>query len=776
MKKRSLFFVFGIILSCFMLAIAVGKPKSAKNNAQAYFKQAFIDWDSERKLIFAYQNSIIIEGEGEGTTIYLDAPAGWSWGETLSSGNGELGEEDLSLAEIYELNTASYDEEAPADGADLSEWSIVFGAENPFVSIESKVKMSVVMNGGKLKTIYAGHASYQAESCAYLNGQVVCVVNGGEIGTLYTDSGYVEKGDIGKAEGSKNIKFYLNGGKINKLIRSDIMKLTYASVVYVKGNVKIYNIDYKTFRLGEPITLDGNLANDAVLSFDLENNFERSDVIISSIDEDYIESLNLSVITLLNPPANSNDWEIYKNSKFVRYGYNQKITSIEIQGSAKVGETLTLKVTPEKATVSTISWYRKDEFLNVISWISYGESYTIKNEDGGKLIYAVAIDKNDIAKRYSYEISEPVERAYKPSVVVEDGKTTIYANGNDLIISKSGNGTTIYLDKGTIGALDLSDVSIKDAGIENAPENGSDLSNVCVSAGSNLEMGIGELSVTMLSGTVGEINTISANDKKIDGDVLLNLKGGTVKIVNAGKKYCDDDALVYLSGDINAKIYGMQHENAPTSIRIKNALTCQNGGIVVVVNDDFSEEGIFVIADNEGHLDASKFTIQKNNGTVVNCFALSKSEYTLKISPVKILSAQIVGKNKVGKVLLVEFNPTNAFFHNVQWFRSTTNSFENAERIENANGITYTLTSEDYGKYIFVVVDGDLETEQILMTNGIIKKGLPAWAVALIVVASVLAVLIAAIIIWYVLWKKQKIGAGFMKTIFEKFNSQTSNK
>jgi hypothetical protein len=63
-------------------------------------KPGIVEWDSTNKVIYANLNSLLIVEDGTGTTVYLDLPAGGTIADYYQTGDGVLGVEDLSLADI----------------------------------------------------------------------------------------------------------------------------------------------------------------------------------------------------------------------------------------------------------------------------------------------------------------------------------------------------------------------------------------------------------------------------------------------------------------------------------------------------------------------------------------------------------------------------------------------------------------------------------------------------------------------------------------------------
>lgn len=765
---------FACLCACLFLA-GNFKDENQNNQTHAHTNQGFLDWDFERKLIYAYENSILIVADGAGTTIYLDVPTGHIEGQAWASGDGVLTDDDLSLAELYEMNPTMHAKEAPENGADLSEWSIVFGGENLSGGLVSEVAMSAVMTGGKIKNIYAGHSSLSIDVNNTLKSTVKFKMTGGEISTLYTDSGYDEDSLSGIAKGATNISFDLSGGTINSVIRKiENAQGEYNSIINLSGNIKlIQGIKFLKSTAGIGVKITDTLASSAKIVLDLNNSFELSEILIG-VSETIIQDFDVNNITLKNIPENATTWQVYKNGEHLRFGVSEKIESVSISGNAVVGQTLTANIFPESAPVQYVTWHRVDAYLNSSTIIGSGTSYTLKEEDGGKFVYAVILGKNNLNQKITCEYETLIKRIDEPEVVKSGGVTTVYANGNDLIVASDGGGSTIYLDLGTIGVFDAEDISLKSAGIANAFDDGTDLSNVIISAGCSNGKDSGDIAVTLVSGKIKKIIVSSTSDVKLVSNIVINLFGGTVNMVEPNKNNVGWDSIVNVAGNVQAKIYGVQHENGATKINIVNNLTSGDGKIAVILDKSLILEKTKIVECEEGvSFSKSTFTLLDDSGNRITTFNVNVSDDGIELDPIKVESAKLQGKLKVGKTLKVETTPINANV-SCQWFRSFA-SIEDAEAIDGANSNFYKLTSADEGKYIFVVINKGDETEIVLMTENKIKKAVNT-GVVIVVIVGVIVLLAVATCVWFILWKKQKVAGGFMTRIFEKLSkTQTTS-
>ncbi len=766
-----------IALSClafcvFALSFGFVKSNIKTENANAYIvgKEKFIDWDTENKLIYAYQNSIIIARDGAGTTIYLDLPQGYIAGTQPATGDGLITAEDMSLAELYEADQTAHSTPAPADGANLSDWSIVFGGKDVSASPDSSTKMTVTMTGGDIKTIYAGHSSSEFSITNTMKGTVEFTMTGGSVDRICTDNGYDEFVQSGSTSGATYITFNLFGGMVRTLDRTERnIQGAHNSRINLKGDIQITDgIKFETEHYGEKIYVVGALSNPSILNFDLNNKFSRSGILFN-LDSAAVSSVNLSAISLSNAPEGSGDWEVYKSlSNSVHFGYNSKILSATIQGDLTVGKTLTVAINPAKATYESIEWFRRDAFMGNATKVGYGETYTLKDEDGGKIIYAVIVDKNNPGEPIIAETSTVIKRITTPQVITENGKTIVYANGNDLIISADGNGTTIYLDAGVIGTLDSTDISLKAAGVEDAFENGSDLSNVIVSAGCANGKNAGDIAITLISGNVGEIIVKSIiNEEPLMSNIVINLYGGSVGKVSANKFNVAVETIINIHGDVKATLYGIQHENGPRQINVVSNITSADGSVVVVIDKtQLTSDQAVAFGLSSDYLNIAKFKFIDDNGAELNTFSKNIKDSSIMLYPIAVEEVKIAGTLRVDRKITAKYGPNNA---NVtfKWFRSSTNSFEDAVEISGATGETYKLTKDDLGKFIFAVANHGSENQVVAVSKAAVKKAFPIWLIVMICVVSSLLAIVIVFAIWFVLWKKGKAKAWFMQKPFE---------
>ena len=752
---------FGFILS--------GLVKKTTTTASANSLQGFVDWDTYNKIFYAYQNNIIIASEGTGTTVYLD--------------KGQVGvfdSADKSLAEIYAENEQAHEQVAPADGADLSSWSIVLGGEDIDGEPEINSTMNVLMLGGSIKNIYAGHSALQDETNNRLVGKVVVNIVAGSIDSIYADRGYELAGKVGISDGSTDITFNIAGGVIQNIYRDrPNAQKAFNSVLNLTGDVRIEKgIKFENSNSGLGINV-GDLGDYALIGIDLNNDaFKKSDMLFS-----LIPTLNgvfdTNKIKLSNGPQNSASWQIYVlNKTFVQFGVNDPITGVSVQGTKKVGETLFVVADSAdgNASIEGVTWFRKDAYLNGASTIiGSGLTYTLKPEDGGKTIFAEVRDKNNHTKKWVVNVDGVIKRIDLPSVVTSNEQTTIYANGNDLLISAEGNGTTVYLDSGEIGVLDALDVSLKDAEISNAFNDGADLSDVIVSAGCSNNKNSGDIAVTILSGKVKEIVTKSTNGEKLISNIVINLFGGNIERVVASKQNVKLETYLNIAGDVKATIFSVQHTEGPTNVKLLNQITSPDASIKFVVDKTQINSDDILKSENINLIDLNKFEFIDGFGKKLNTYSAQITQTGVKLAAIPANSVEIEGIFKVGEVLLAKVNPENA---NVEfkWFRSETKSLSDAIEIQGATSKTYTLSKEDVGMFVFVVVDDGLAQKVAVSENKVKRAGLSAGIIVLIVVSSVVVAVLIAAVVWFVLWKKNIAKASFMKIVFEKIDEMLSKK
>ena len=664
MIKKLLLGFCGIIFCASAILCGAFLLNAESKKTFAYAKKGEIEWDEDSKQIYANQNSLLIVADGTGTTVYLDLAEGETL-ETLSGvGDGVLGGNDVSLYEMYQANTSKYSVAPPADGADLSDWSIVVGLKNPRVNQSSSSQTKITMLGGQIKNVYGGSASFEAESATKLLGSVEFTMLGGKVDTVFTDQGFVLNNSFGKADGSTTQTFNLFGGEIKKLIRSLDEKLVYYTKVNFKGNLKIDEIDSNIFEKNRHFELVGNLEETSDVSFNLDSSFAQSDKLFKCESSEFLQALNLNTIKILNASEHPTGWEVYKSKDGVRFGLNTVITNVQIVGEAKVGETLTVQVSPTGAALQTCSWFRLDDSLKRATWLGSGTSYTLTDSDGGKFIYVFATDKNDTTNDFKVDLSVAVERIEKPVIEIVSGKKFLYANGSDLLVVKDGKGTTVYLDKGIIGELDAEDKSLADAGIENAPANASNLKEFSISIGASVNKPIGAVTVTVLGGEIKQI----VNKSKFDVDVyeyfVVNLFGGKVGLVQMNKNKIDGETYVYVGGSASAKIAGVQNSKGTDTLSISKKL--ENAKIKILLDDSAELENVAIVAENKDWLSASQIFVCDVSGNPSTLFELKKVDDTFVLAKLQVqnknLSALAIVLICVGSVL---FAVVVAF---VTWF------------------------------------------------------------------------------------------------------------
>jgi len=772
MKKLKIF------ICCFAMCLCAGlfptnlfAEKTQAKNVRIS-KPAVVEWDMTNKIIFANLNSLLIIADGEGTTVYLDLPEGASLKDTeYQTGNGVLDENDLSLSELYALDQdlAVNGAGVPANGSDLSEWSIMFGGNDLDAELFSDKTMRVTMAGGHINNMYNGSTSTAAENDSDLNVKILVYVNSGKINEIHTDMGLM--GQYGAmADGSDNITFNLKGGTISKITRGTKSKWSYGSTINLSGSVKITEgFDMSKYVRGTSIKLTSELDASASIAFNLANVYERGNELFVA-DSTLLETLDLERIVVKNTPTDSGDWQLYKANGAVRFGYTSTISSIQILGEFKVGETLTVSHAPASATISSVTWFRVDKVTgqNVYLTPNQDGSYTLTANDGGDYIFVKVTDKNDSTNVLELKATSPVQRVETPKIVTKNGNKYVYANGNDLLIRKDGNGSTIYIDLGTISVYDEGvDMSLYEAGVEKAFKDGIDLSQVSVMAGSSGDDTTGNVSITILSGHVKEIVADSNNTKKIDGNVEFNLFGGVVDFANTNSQKVSGDVYVNLKGNIKTKVYTTQSKLGPKSIKVVNYLTCKNGSITMLTDKNLINGNACVESDSSDYLNKAKFSFEHVDGYKIKNVSLVALSEKLVYDLDKIKSVRITGNYLVGETLKVETNPLNSYAL-VKWYRGSSQNIKEATLIEDAHGESYTLTEDDFGMYIFVEVSDGYGYGFDDVTDDVMAKKEASKAItALIVIASIIGALLIAFIVWFILWKNLIVGGVFMTKAFE---------
>ena len=783
MKRLKL--LLAICVASLSLCFVGPKTDIVSTDAATITKPSLVEWDTENKIIYANLNSLLIVADGSGTTVYLDLPEGGSVAENYQTGNGELGAEDLSLAELYALDPTKHSSEAPANGADLSAWSIVIGGNNIDGNMSSSQQTFITMTGGEIYNIYNGCSTFQAESVSTIAGEDIFVnITGGTINAIHTDFGYI--GEFGgAANGSNKMTFNLFGGTIQRICRGDGKKLVYGSKINLGGSVKIVQgiemAKYVKATSGQLdiIVLEKSLDASALITYDVGSwdgySFKKNNEILM-VDDTLLENLDLDQIVLSNVEEGSTDWVVYKNQNSVKYGHDVKVESVEIVGDFKEGQTLRLNYAPANATFKSIAWYTLNPINEEMVILSTGLTYKLSSSEGGEYIYVKAVDQNDKENVFQLRSPSVVQRVELPEVVLgKDSMISIYANGNDLLIVGGEKGTTIYVDLGTIGELDNRDKSLKEAGVTSAYNDDTDLSFVSICAGCSNDETTGNITITMLGGHVKEIVSRSKDSSKIDGYVNIDLQGGTVNLVAPNASAVNGSVYVKISKDAVARIHSRASSLGGAEIRLVGALT-EKASITLVEDKPILNGNVCIETDDEEFVDLSKFKFEAPDGTRISGLAVKKgyleSRHTIDYDVKKVESIRIVGKVRVGETLTVETNPSNAYI-SVKWYRSSNDSFDFAELIEGVYDIKYTLTAEDEGKYIFVrAIDGYDHTHEFeaVASRSVYPEKVPTGTVVVLVIAIVVATLIIAFVVWFILWKKLIVGGWIMTKPFERID------
>ena len=788
--KYILLSIFSVL--CFGAVTFAFKQGSNRADAAPISKPSLVEWDTDKKIIYANLNSLLIVEDGTGTTVYLDLPDGANLSTSYQTGDGILTSADMSLADLYANTPENYTTEAPADGADLSEWVLVLGANNLDGTIQAGTTMKVTMTGGAIKGIYNGCSSFQAESVSSVIASVQVNISGGSVVDIHTDFGYMNE-YAGSTVGSKDITFNLTGGTIHNITRGKIpansynfgSKLNLGADVVISGG-----IDMSTYTKGTMIHLISALSNSASIAFNLGENFVRSNELLN-VPEALMEGFDTSKIVIKNPPAEASGWTVYKNaqpeiSSTIRYGFDVKVATAEISGICKVGETLTLNYTPAEAAFKSVSWYILDKVTQNTVWISTGLTCELDASEGGDYVYVKAVDKNDNTNIFTLKTSSPIQRVELPEVIAKNGKVSVYANGNDLLVRGNNSNSTIYIDLGTIGKYDAGvDISLYSADVSGAYPDDSNLTNVTIYAGCSTYKIVdekkvydntGNVSITVLSGHIKGIisDSIEKNKSLIYGYVEINLFGGIVESVAPNTKKVNGEVAVNLSGDVNAKIYAPNAELGGAEINIVGKLTCAADSIVILLDKQILNGSPCVKGDVLENCDTTKFAFESTEGYALDSVNLLLLTDLLELvyDVVKVHEIKIVGKVKVGSTLTVQTNPLGSYIV-VKWYRSTSKHPYFATLIEGVSGSSYTLTEEDEGKYIYVEVSDGYNVNvsfTSITTKKVGPRVMPAGMVWLVVVVSVLAALIVAFVLWFVLWKKLIVGALFMAPVFEKLD------
>ncbi len=740
-----LMFCFGVI------SISLQKPEL---EVSAYLKQDVIEWDAERKLVYANQNSLTIEACGTGTTIKLVS-------ETEKNG--------FSLMDLYNSNPSAYSIMPPADGADLSDWSVVFGSENYKGNASSSVSAKILMTGGKIKNVYAGHSVLEYNLQNYLKGSVTFELAGGEVESIFAECGYEQYDSGCKAFGTTSV-FNLYGGKVESVVKDGANNAT----INLKGDVCINRLKIANKSSAEKINIIGNFTANAFIRFQLYEGFSRSDNILK-INPDLAENFDFSKISnFTNAPQIAENWELYvSNDNFVRYGFADKVQTAEIVGEAKVGETLSVSIYPQNASADVV-WYRINNFVygqTSSTVIGAGETYTLKSEDGGRVVYAKLRDKNDASNVIQTANTDVVKRIVTSEIVTdENGQVTLYANGADLIIKSVSTGTAIYFDFGQIGVFESEhDISLFDYGVENAFANNADLSNVYVSAGSSDGKNAGDIAITMLGGKIKGILTSSTNSQKLNGSVVVNLLGGDAGSVLVSKQNVKLNCFVNISGELTATINGMQNGQGATKINVVGDLLGDNCFVKFVLDEALINESM-VLYCQDAVIDTSKLLFVSTENQVFGSHIISVVEGGVKLVAVDIICASLDGKLDVGQELKANLNPVNA---NVTytWLRSKTNSLNDAEVIEGENKNSYKLTEADKGFHIILVLNYGQENQIVVASDKLSEDGnnsIVVW----IIVASVIFALLAIVVVWFILWKNNVVSAGIFSGLFNRISKK----
>ncbi len=768
MKK---FKIFIAICMCFCSFAAVNVRHELKAEAASVQRPAIIDIDTENKLIYANMNSLIIQKSGTGTTVYLDVPNGTSVKNLTEyvSGDGVLTDSDKTISEL--------NANAPASGSDLSEWSIVIGGRDVADKMVTPTNIitSITMTGGSLKAIYNGCSSFNATETPRLEGNVNINITGGEIAEIHTAIGYV--GENGATASGAEALINITGGTIGTIKRGKNPSSypNYTTKINVGGNIKITGgIDIED---GSVITgfyavnLISQLSASANLAFEVNENFASGNEILSSSSNELINGLDLTKISINNRPQNTESWGIYKNDSKVRFGINIPLESVIINGYLKVGETLTLSKTPLEASIKSVTWYTKETLDGTEVVVGTGESLELNDDMGGKYIKVKVIDKNNENNVVEYVTSSPIQMVNTPEVITTNGETAVYANGNNLLIKDDGTGATIYIDLGTIGELDSRDISLKAAGVKNAYNNGSDLSDFVVYAGCSGSNVTGHVNITMLGGKLGKIAVKNNNSDKINGNVVISLFGGNVGLVVPNAQNVEGgEVIVNIKGNMVASVYGKGSTLGADKVVLTGKLTNKTGELVFVYDNALLNGEVCFEYNNAEDFKASQIKFISNLGYEIQNIKLDHISKQLVFDLDRVDEVRMVGAAKVGKTLSIQTQEANLYVH-VKWYRGKTNDIKQAKLIETSNDINYTLTKSDEGMYIFAVVyDGYNYSFEVVKQSIVSPQVVPTNKLVLIITTSVLAALLLVCIVWFILWKYLIVPGLFLSPIFEFIN------
>ncbi len=260
--------------------------------------------------IYGNGNALIIAADGTGTTVYIDIDR---------DGILDPGEPSLKQAGVAD---------APADGADLSYWSIFGGSDSKALTANTMITMI----GGSVNNIYGGNNA--PDSAHTLTGDISITVTGGSV---------------------VNVRGGNNGGTA---------AVTGTKTVTVGGDPKIGDVDgYSGIYV---VNTDPHKSSSGVLSFKIDNLAPTAEVYVYLIGgfpakKSIATGAQRGDELLMRLDNNPNDYGAYLDGTEIKVGTLPTITT-QPTGATYVIGTDTADITPLKVesddTGVTYQWYK----------------------------------------------------------------------------------------------------------------------------------------------------------------------------------------------------------------------------------------------------------------------------------------------------------------------------------------------------------------------------------------------------------------------------------
>lgn len=216
--------------------------------------------------------------------------------------------------------------------------------------------------------------------------------------------------------------------------------------------------------------------------------------------------------------------------------YNKSTSRIYVEGSATVTSANT------STSSGTIYLENVPSSGNNLVTLDIKDTATVENTtDTGYAVYfktdGTGVTASNVKNYYTVAAGATVGKVYPEPVILPTVNTTggysIYANGAALIIAADGDGTTVYVDMDRDGEIDDGvDKSLRALNIDNAPEDGADLSQCFVYGGCSEAILTGDTKITMTGGKVSWL--FGGGKGVVNGDTSVTINGGKVNMLFGG--------------------------------------------------------------------------------------------------------------------------------------------------------------------------------------------------------------------------------------------------